>query len=84
MKNVTIYLKPTCPFCKKAILVLKRHNVTPTIIDIAKNPNKKPEMVVLSNGRTTVPQIFVEDQHIGGCDDLVKLEKEGLLDDLLK
>jgi glutaredoxin 3 len=85
MKNVTIYLKPTCPFCKKALLVLKRAGVTsPNIIDIAQQPGRKPEMVSKSGGRTTVPQIFVDDQYLGECSTVVQLEKQGRLEGYLK
>ena len=84
MKNVTIYLKPTCPYCKKAILVLNRQGANPTIIDIAQRPLQRAEMIKKANGGTTVPQIFFDDEHIGGCDDLVKLEKAGQLQEKLK
>ena len=84
MKNVTVYLKPTCPYCKKAILVLKRQGVNPTIVDIAEQPLRRPEMIRKSNGSTTVPQIFFDDDHIGGCDDLVRLEKSGQLEEKLR
>ena len=82
MKNVTIYIKPTCPFCKKALLVLNRYKANPTIIDLTKSPNQRQEMISRS-GRTTVPQIFFDDEHIGGCDDLVEIEKSGKLDEKL-
>ncbi len=84
MKNVTIYLKPTCPYCKKAILVLNRQGANPTIIDIAQRPKRRPEMIQKANGSTTVPQIFFDDEHIGGCDDLVALEKSGQLEERLR
>ena len=85
MKNVTIYLKPTCPFCKKALLVLKRAGVaSPNIIDIAQQPGRKAEMVTKSGGRTTVPQIFVNDSYLGECSTIVQLEKEGRLEGYLK
>ena len=85
MKNVTIYIKPTCPFCKKALLVLKRHGVDqPNIIDLSSNPNRRQEAIKRSSGRTTVPQIFFGDDHIGGCDDLLALEKSGVLAERLQ
>ena len=84
MKNVTIYLKPTCPYCKKAILVLNRQGANPTIIDIAQRPKRRPEMIQKANGSTTVPQIFFDDEHIGGCDDLVQLEQSGQLEERLR
>jgi glutaredoxin 3 len=85
MKNVTIYLRPTCGFCKKALLVLKRAGVTsPNIIDIAQQPGRKQEMISRSGGRTTVPQIFVDDSYLGECSTIVQLEKEGRLGGYLK
>ena len=70
MKQVTIYIKPTCPFCKKALMVLKREGVKPNIIDITNNNNLRSQMVCESN-RTTVPQIFVEGKHIGDCNEII-------------
>lgn len=77
--NVTIYLKPTCPFCKKALMVLKRLNANITEIDIAADPSRRPEMIQKANQRTTVPQIFIDGEHIGGCDDLLARQKAGQL-----
>ena len=84
MRKVTVYLKPTCPYCKKALLVLNRQGVNPIVVDIAQRPKRRPEMIRKSNGSTTVPQIFFNDEHIGGCDDLVRLEKTGQLEEKLK
>ncbi len=83
MKKVTIYIKPTCGFCRKALIVLKRYEVNPTIIDVAANPGRHPEMVKRANGRTTVPQIFFGNEHIGGCNELVQIEKRGKLNERL-
>lgn len=83
MKNVTIYVKSTCPYCKKALLVLNRAGIKPKVFDVSSDPAKRQEMIVLSNGGSTVPQIFFDNEHIGGCDDLVKIEKRGLLDQKL-
>ncbi len=80
MKKVTIYIKPACPFCRKALVVLKRHNVEPKVIDLTAQPERKQEMVK-KTGRTSVPQIFFGDEHIGGCDDLVALKS---IDEKLK
>lgn len=82
MSNVLVYLKPTCPYCKKAIALLNSKGVKPTVIDIAANPGKRDEMIAKS-GRTTVPQIFIAGKHVGGCDDLHRLEKTGMLYELL-
>lgn len=73
MKKVTIYIKPSCGFCKKALIVLKRHGVEPRIIDLTAQPNRTQEMVT-KTGRTSVPQIFFGNEHIGGCDDLLRLK----------
>lgn len=85
MKPVTMYVKPTCGFCKKALLVLNRLNPKPSIyqIDISKQPGRRPEMIERSGG-TTVPQIFFGEKHIGGCDDLVRLQSSGKLEEALK
>ena len=77
MKKVKIYIKPGCPYCKKALLVLKRHDVNPNVIDVTNNPTKRKEAWQYGN---TVPQILFGDELIGGCDQLVKLEKDGTLD----
>lgn len=73
MKKVTIYIKPACPFCQQALVVLKRHGVKPKIIDLIAQPDQKQEMITKA-GRLTVPQIFFGDEHIGGCDDLLLLK----------
>lgn len=83
MKNVQIFIKPTCGFCKKALLVLKRQGVNPDIVDIAANPGRRSEMVNRS-GATTVPQIFVAGVHLGDCSRIVHLEKSGQLSEMLK
>ena len=81
MKKVKIYIKPACGFCKKALLILKRHGVNPNVIDVTNNPTKRKEAG--QYGRT-VPQILFNDELIGGCDNLVKLEKNRTLDERLK
>lgn len=83
MKHTTIYIRPTCPYCQEALFLLEDKGVPLTIINISKHPEKREEMIQKSK-RTTVPQIFIEDTHIGGCDDLMALEEKGELDKLLK
>lgn len=84
MAQVTIYSKVTCPYCIRAEKILKAHNVTNyEKIGIDTNREARAEMIERSNGRTTVPQIFINGEHIGGCDDLQALEREGKLDALL-
>lgn len=83
MKPVTIYTKPLCPYCSRAISVLKRKGADITDISAAFNAEKKEEMIQRSNGGRTYPQIFIGDTHIGGCDDMMALERSGKLDALL-
>lgn len=82
--KIEIYIKPTCPYCVRARALLTSKNVVFEVIDIAQNPDRRPEMIERANGRTTVPQIFINGQHIGGCDDLHALNDAGKLDPLLK
>ncbi len=78
MKNVIIYTTPVCPYCVRAKSLLKSKNITYTEIDVS-DENEREKMIKLANGRRTVPQIFIDDKHIGGCDDLYALDKQGLL-----
>jgi len=83
MKKVIIYSKDPCPYCVKAKMLLTRKNINFTEIKITSD-NLREEMIAKSGGRMTVPQIFIEEQHVGGCDDLYALEAEGKLDAMLK
>jgi glutaredoxin 3 len=84
MVQVTIYCKVTCPYCTRAEKILKDNNVTDfEKISIDTNREARAEMIERSNGRTTVPQIFINGEHIGGCDDLQALERAGKLEALL-
>ena len=83
MPQVTIYTKPYCPYCIRAVSVLEEKGVDFTEIDAAFDPALRQEMMQRS-GRSTYPQIFVGDQHIGGCDDLLELDRAGRLDPLLQ
>ena len=86
MTKIVMYKTPICPYCDKALNLLDRKSVGDLveIIDISKDPNLLKEMLTKSGGRKTVPQIFINDCHIGGCDDLYTLDAEGKLDALLK
>ena len=84
MSNVTIYTKPYCPYCIRAVDLLEKKGVAFTEIEAAFDPQKRQEMVQRAGGRATFPQIFVGDQHIGGCDDMVALDRAGKLDPLLQ
>ena len=83
MKLVEIYTSPLCGFCHAAKRLLNEKGVNFVEFDVMKDPSRKPEMVQRSNGGRTVPQIFVGETHVGGCDDLYALEQSGKLDPLL-
>ena len=82
MKKITVYSKEVCPYCVKAKNLLKRKGVSFDEI-IVNTDEIKQNMIKKSNGRMTVPQIFIGEYHVGGCDDLHTLEAEGKLDKLL-
>lgn len=84
MTKVTIYTKPMCPYCIRALKLLKTKPVEITDISAAFDADKKAEMIQRSNGGRTFPQIFIGDMHVGGSDDLMALENAGKLDDLIK
>lgn len=83
MPNVIMYFKPTCPYCQHAHFLLEGKGVQYTGIDIAAHPERREEMISRANGRTTVPQIFIGERHIGGFDDLNALDQRGELDKIL-
>lgn len=83
MKPVEIYTSPLCGFCHAAKRLLMQKGVDFSEVDILADPDRKPEMIKRANGSRTVPQIFVGDMHLGGCDDLYNLERAGKLDQLL-
>jgi glutaredoxin 3 len=81
--TVTIYTKPMCPYCHAALELLDSKGVAYQEIDIAGKPDLRAEMIQRSGGRMTVPQIFVGDRHLGGCDDIYALDQRGELDPVL-
>ena len=83
MLEVVIYTKEICPYCVRAKALLQRKGVVFKEIKIIDDVTKE-EMIKRSNGRMTVPQIFINDYHVGGCDDLYALDAAGKLDSLLK
>ncbi len=83
MKPVDIYLTRWCPFCSRAIMLLDHKGVEYTAIDVDTDPTLRQTMMQRANGRHTVPQIFIGDTHVGGCDELFALERGGELDPLL-
>ena len=83
MQTVEIYTSPLCGFCHAAKRLLSQKGVPFTEIDVLADPARKPEMIRRAGGRHTVPQIFIGDIHVGGCDDLYALNDQGKLDALL-
>ena len=83
MAQVTIYTRAFCPYCSRALNLLKQKDIDLTHIDAGMDPEKRAEMIQRSGGGRTYPQIFVGDLHIGGCDDMMALERAGKLDALL-
>lgn len=83
MKPVEIYTSPLCGFCHAAKRLLTQKGVSFAEVDIFAQPGRKTEMIQRANGGRTVPQIFVGETHVGGCDDLYALERAGKLDALL-
>ncbi len=84
MKKITIYTGPVCNYCDAAKRLLKRNNVSFTEINIAEVDGALDEMLKKANGKKTIPQIFFDDQHIGGYEEIRALEKDNKLQDLLK
>ena len=84
MKNVTVYTGPRCNFCDAAKRLLIRNNITFNEINIALEDGKREEMLNKSNGRKTIPQIFFNELHVGGYEELRALEKKGELLNLIK
>ena len=84
MKNVTVYMGPRCSFCDASKRLLARNNIAYKEINIASEEGKMDEMLKKSNGKRTIPQIFFDDYHVGGYEELRALEKEKKLESLLK
>lgn len=82
MATITIYSKSWCPFCNRAIALLQSKGADFTEIDIEDQPEKRAEMIERSQ-RQTVPQVFIDERHIGGCDELMATNASGELDKLL-
>jgi glutaredoxin 3 len=83
MRAVDIYTTPTCPYCYAAKRLLDRKGVTYREIDVSRDHALRQMMVQRAQGRRTVPQIFIGETHVGGCDDLHDLDQSGKLDPLL-
>ena len=83
MKKVEIYTTPTCGYCHAAKRLLLKKGVDYEEIDVSRSPDLRAAMVARAGGRRTVPQIFIGEAHVGGCDDLYELDSSGKLDPLL-
>ncbi|ATX67211.1 glutaredoxin 3 [Roseinatronobacter bogoriensis] len=84
MQPVEIYTSPLCGFCHAAKRLLSVKNASFTEIDLSRQPERRAEMLSRSGGARTVPQIFIGDIHVGGCDELHALDRAGQLDAMLK
>jgi len=80
MAQVEMYTTMWCPYCARARALFERKGVTYTEIDLMEEPGRRSAMVKRANGKTTVPQIFIDGDHIGGSDELVALDRAGKLD----
>jgi glutaredoxin 3 len=80
---VTVYTSDWCPYCRRAKDLLTQKNLVFTEVDVEESPQLRAEMVARS-GRRTVPQIFIGDRHVGGCDDLFEFDRSGELDRLIE
>ena len=83
MARVEMYVKTYCPFCYRAEALLDSKGVEYETYQLDSS-ERRQEMIQRANGRTTVPQIFIDGRHVGGCDDLYALDREGKLEQLLK
>ena len=84
MKPVTVYTQPLCGYCTRAMRLLTSKDAPVTEIDTARVKGSRAEMIQRAGGRTSTPQIFIGDTHVGGCDDLYALERAGKLDAMLQ
>ena len=83
MSKVLIYTTPICPYCVRAKSLLGKKGVAYDEVDVMMDYRARDEMLAKSGGARTVPQIFIGDTHVGGCDELYALDREGKLDPLL-
>ena len=83
MPDIQIYTQPWCPFCERAVHLLSTKGIAFQEIDAPHGSAARAEAMKRSGGRTTMPQIFIGERHIGGCDELVALDRAGKLDPLL-
>jgi glutaredoxin 3 len=83
MANIEIYTSPWCGYCHRAKRLLDKKGVNYTEYDVTAEPGRRKEMMQRTMGRHTVPQIFIDDEGIGGCDELFELDFDGKLDPML-
>jgi glutaredoxin 3 len=83
MRQIEIYTTRYCPYCIAAKRLLSQKGVKFTEIDVSADQEERSRMAARANGRVTVPQIFIDSIHVGGCDELYALDRAGRLDDLL-
>jgi glutaredoxin 3 len=83
MASIVVYSGPNCPYCDRAKMLLKQKGIAFEDINVRANSDHMAAMLEKSNGRRTIPQIFIDGSHIGGCDDLFALDKQGKLDAML-
>jgi glutaredoxin 3 len=84
MPKVEIYTTPFCPYCSRAKALLEMKGVEFQEYDVSRDPSERAKMRERAHGGYTVPQIFIDDRHIGGCDDMFALDRQGKLDPLLE
>jgi len=84
MANVEIFSGDFCPYCVRAKTLLQKKGIEFTEYNVRRDIQRQKEMLDRSNGARTIPQIFINDRHVGGCDELYALEKKGELDNWLK
>jgi glutaredoxin 3 len=83
MAQIIVYSGPSCPYCDRAKMLLKKKGAAFEEFNVRADADRMAEMLAKSNGKRTIPQIFIGGKHIGGCDDLYALDKDGKLDALL-
>lgn len=83
MAEVIVYTTNYCPYCTKVKQLLKNKGVEFTEIDLTNDEEGRLNLIAKAGGRKTVPQVFIDDKHIGGCDDVYELDAKGKLDSLL-
>jgi glutaredoxin 3 len=82
--SVRIFTTTTCPYCDRAKALLRKRDIAYEEVDVSDDPERRGWLVEASGGRRTVPQIFIDDHPIGGCDDLHALDRSGELERLLR